>query len=165
VQDGENDVHINTPLFEKGYIYYITGDGNGAVKLKLSDDGMGVTEIWRNKNCDNTMGGFIKINDYIYTASYGTRQYYSLETNTGRITDSLKFDKGTTNYADGMLYLYNEKGIMGLVKSEGPKIELVSSFRITKGTKAHFANPVINNGILYIRHGKSLLAYDIKKKS
>ncbi len=41
-------------------------------------------------------------------------------------------------------------------------MELVSSFKVTRGTKAHFAHPVICNGILYIRHGKSLLAYKIK---
>ena len=165
IQDGENDVHINTPVFDNGYLYYITGDGNGSVKLKLSDDGTAITEVWRNKDCDNTMGGFIRINNYIYTASYGRRFWYSQETNTGNITDSLKFDKGVTICADGMLYLYNEKGQMGLVKPDGPKMELVSSFKITKGTKAHYAHPVINKGILYIRHGKSLLAYDIRKKS
>lgn len=164
IQDGENDVHTNTPFFEDGYLYYITGDGNGAVKLKLSDDGTAITELWRNKDCDNTMGGFIKIGNYIYTASYGRRIWLSLETNTGQITDSLKFDKGVTSYADGMLYLYNEKGQMGLVKPDGPKMELVSSFKITRGTKAHFAQPVINKGILYVRHGKSILAYDITEK-
>ncbi|MCX6241928.1 MAG: PQQ-binding-like beta-propeller repeat protein [Bacteroidetes bacterium] len=163
-QDGEGDVHINTPWFENGFLYYITGDGNGSVKLKLNDDGTEITEVWRNQGCDNTMGGFIKINDYLYTASYGRRYWYSEETNTGKITDSLKFDKGVTVTADGMLYLYNEKGQVGLVKPGGAKMDLVSSFKITKGSKAHYAHPVINNGILYVRHGKSLLAYDIRKK-
>ncbi|MEI7983340.1 MAG: hypothetical protein WCI71_16945, partial [Bacteroidota bacterium] len=90
------------------------------------------------------------------------RQYYIVETNTGNIVDSVKFDRGTTNLADGMLYLYNEKGQVGLFKPDGPKMEMVSSFKVTKGTKAHFSHPVICNGIMYIRHGKSLLAYDVK---
>ena len=38
-QESEGDVHCNSPYYENGYIYYITGDGNGSVKLKLSDDG------------------------------------------------------------------------------------------------------------------------------
>ena len=163
-QDGEGDVHVNTPFYENGFLYYITGDGNGSVKLKLSNDGTVITEIWRNPACDNTMGGFIKLNHYIYTASYGNRCWYSQDAESGKISDSLKFDKGTTNYADGMLYIYNEKGQIGLVKPEGPKMELISSFRITRGTKAHYAHPVINKGILYVRHGKSLLAYDIFNK-
>jgi outer membrane protein assembly factor BamB len=52
-QDGEGDVHVNTPVFENGFIYYITGSGNGAVKLKLSEDGSEITEIWRNLKSDN----------------------------------------------------------------------------------------------------------------
>lgn len=163
-QDGEGDVHINTPLYENGFIYYITGDGNGSVKLKLSADGKEITEVWRNAVCDNTMGSFIKLNDFIYTASYGRRYWYSLDASTGKITDSLKFDKGVTIYADGMLYLYNEKGQLGLIKPNGPRMEPVSSFKVTRGTKAHYAHPVINQGILYVRHGRSLLAYDVREK-
>ena len=163
-QDGEGDVHINTPLFENGFIYYITGDGNGSVKLKLSPDGKEITEVWRNAACDNTMGAFIKLNDYIYTASYGRRYWYSLNANTGIIADSVKFDKGVTIYADGMLYCYNEKGQLGLFKPNGPKMELAGSFKVTRGTKAHYAHPVICQGIMYVRHGRSLLAYDVKNK-
>lgn len=161
-QDSEGDVHINIPLYENGYIYYITGDGNGSVKLKLSDDGKEITEVWRNAACDNTMGGFIKLGDYIYTASYGNRRWYTQDAGTGRIADSLKFDKGVTILADGMLYCYNEKGEMGLFRPDGPHMEMVSSFRVTRGTKAHYAHPVICGGILYVRHGKSLLAYQIR---
>lgn len=162
-QEGQDiDCQVNTPIYENGLIYNVAGNGNGAFKLKLSDDGTQITEIWKNGRCDNLMGGFIKVNDYIYTSGYENRQYYILETNGGKLVDSVKFDRGTINYADGMLYLYNEKGQMGLFKPDGPKMEQVSSFKITRGTKAHFAHPVICNGILYIRHGKSLLAYKIK---
>ncbi len=163
VQEGEGDVHINTPWFEDGCIYYITGDGNGSVKLQLAPDGSAVTQVWRNRNCDNTMGGFIKLGDYIYTASYGTRQWYVENAATGAMTDSVKFDKGVTVYADGMLYCYNEKGQLGLFRPNGPKMEQVSMFRITRGTKAHYAHPVICGGILYVRHGKSLMAYRVKE--
>jgi outer membrane protein assembly factor BamB len=162
-QDGEGDVHINTPLFDNGFIYYITGDGNGSVKLQLSADGKAITEVWRNAACDNTMGCFIKLNGYIYTASYGKRYWYTLDVNTGMITDSVKFDKGVTIFADSMLYCYNEKGQMGLFKPNGPHMEAVSSFKITRGTKAHYAHPVICEGVMYVRHGRSLLAYEVKK--
>jgi outer membrane protein assembly factor BamB len=162
VQDGEGDVHINTPWFEDGFIYYITGDGNGSVKLKLSDDGTTITEVWRNKACDNTMGGFIKLGNYIYTASYEKRKWYVQDATTGANIDSVKFDKGATIFADNMLYLYNERGQLGLFKPNGPSMEMVSSFKITRGTKAHYAHPVICDGIMYVRHGNSLMAYNIK---
>lgn len=161
-QDSEGDVHVNTPWFEDGVIYYITGDGNGSVKLKLSDDGTSVTEVWRNKACDNTMGGFIKLGNYIYTASYEKRKWYVQDATTGSLADSVQFDKGATIFSDNMLYLYNERGQLGLFKPSGPKMELVSSFKITRGTKAHYAHPVICDGIMYVRHGSSLQAYNIR---
>ena len=162
-QDSEGDVHINTPWYEDGFIYYITGDGNGSVKLKLSDDGTAITEVWRNKACDNTMGGFIKLGNYIYTASYEKRKWYVQDATTGANVDSVKFDKGGTIFADNMLYLYNERGQLGLFKPNGPTMEMVSSFKITRGTKAHYAHPVICDGIMYVRHGNSLMAYNVKK--
>lgn len=163
-QDSQGDVHCNTPYYENGYIYYITGDGNGSVKLKLSEDGTSISEVWRNKKCDNTFGAFMKINDYIYTSGYEKRLYYALDVNKGEITDSVKFDRGAIISADNLLYLYNERGQVGLFKPNGPKLEQISTFKVTKGTKAHYAHPVICNGVLYVRHGKSLLAYDIKNK-
>jgi len=162
-QEGQDiDCQVNTPIYENGLIYSIAGNGNGAFKLRLSEDGTQITEIWKNGRCDNLMGGFIKLNDNIYTSGYENRQYYTLEASGGKIVDSVKFDRGTINYADGMLYLYNEKGQVGLFRPNGQKMEQVSSFKVTRGTKAHFAHPVICNGIMYIRHGKSLLAYKIK---
>lgn len=163
-QESEGDVQCNTPYFENGYIYYVNGDGNGAVKLKLSEDGTSITEVWRNKKCDNLFGAFIKVNDHIYSSGYEKRQYYAFNANTGEITDSVKFDKGSIVSADDMLYLYNEKGQVGLFKPNGPKLEQISTFKITQGTKAHYAHPVILNGIMYIRHGKSLLAYNLRDK-
>ena len=163
-QEGQDiDCQVNTPIYENGLIYCIAGNGNGAFKLRLSDDGTKITEVWKNAKCDNLMGGFIKVNDYLYTSGYEKRQYYVVETNTGSIVDSVKFDRGTTNYADGMLYLYNERGQVGLFKPNGPKMEQISSFKVTRGTKAHFSHPVVCNGILYIRHGNSLLAYKVAK--
>jgi hypothetical protein len=43
-------------------------------------------------------------------------------------------------------------------------MEIVSKFKVKMGTKEHFAHPVIKNGVLYIRHGKALMAFDIKEK-
>ena len=58
---GNGDTHSNTVLYENGFIYYIAGDGNCAVKLALSADGSKITQVWRNKTIDNYMGGFVKL--------------------------------------------------------------------------------------------------------
>lgn len=164
-QEGEGvDCQCNTPLYENGMIYCVAGNGNGAFKLSLSADGTSIKEIWKNNRCDGLMGGFIKVNDHLYSSGYEKRQYYTVDTNTGAIVDSVKFDRGSVVFADSKLYLYNEKGQMGLFSPNGQKLDQISAFKITKGTKAHFAHPVICGGVMYVRHGKALLAYQVAKR-
>jgi outer membrane protein assembly factor BamB len=161
---GTGDTHSNTVYYENGFIYYIAGDGNGAVKLELSPDGTTISQVWRNKDIDNYMGGFIKNGDYIYSCLSEKKELVSLDAATGKIAGSIEAGTGTIIFADGLLYYYNQKGDMDLVRPNKGKLDLVSSFRITAGTKEHFSHPVIHNGTLYLRHGKVLLAYDIKVK-
>jgi outer membrane protein assembly factor BamB len=62
-----------------------------------------------------------------------------------------------------LLYLYDERsGYVGLAKANPEKFELISSFKITKGSGPYWAHPVINHGKLYIRHGKALMVFNIK---
>ena len=72
--------------------------------------------------------------------------------------------KGCAVYADGMLYLYEEKrGTLGLAKP-GDKFDVVCSFQVNFGSKEHWAHPTISDGVLYVRHGDVLAAFDIKAK-
>jgi len=161
---GMGDTHSNSAYYEKGYIYYIAGDGNCGVKLKLSEDGKQITQVWRNTAIDNFMGGFIKIDNRIYTGSDSKRVLLCADATTGQVVDSLKIGNGSLALADNMLYYYNQRGEMNLVKPAPTKLELVSKFKITAGTKEHFSHPVIKDGVLYIRRGKALMAYNIRKK-
>ncbi|BAX82123.1 PQQ-binding-like beta-propeller repeat protein [Labilibaculum antarcticum] len=165
LQDTLCDINGNTPIFEDGYLYYVAGCGNGTVKMKVSEDGSQITEVWRNKELDNIMGGAVKLNGKIIASGHRKKVWKSVDAETGETQDTLSFGRGSTIAADGMLYCYNERGQVGLVNVTPETMELVSKFKVTKGTKEHFAQPVINKGVLYIRHGDALLAYDIKKKS
>ena len=53
---------------------------------------------------------------------------------------------------------------MALVSATPNKFEIVSKFEITLGTKEHWARPVIDKGVLYVRHGDALMAYLISEK-
>lgn len=160
---GYGDTHCNTVLYDNGSIYYVAGDGNCAVKLRLSDDGTGITQLWRNKGFDSYMGGIVKIDNYMYGCGTVSPDIRAINAETGVLTDSLRIGIGALIAADNMLYYYTQKGDLMLLGYNQGKIEKVSSFRITKGNAQHFAHPVINKGILYQRHGKVLMAFDIKK--
>ncbi len=161
---GNGDTHSNTVLYDKGAIYYTAGDGNCSVKLKLSDDGTKITQIWRNNRFDSYMGGVVKIGDYIYGCGTVKPDIRALNATTGELTDSVRIGSGAIISAENMLYYYTQKGDMMLLSYNQGKIEKVSSFRIKEGTLQHFSHPVIHNGVLYQRHGNTIMAFDIHKK-
>jgi hypothetical protein len=51
---------------------------------------------------------------------------------------------------------------MALVKPNPEKLEIVSKFPITSGTGEHWAHTVIHKGVMYVRHGDTLMAYKIR---
>jgi outer membrane protein assembly factor BamB len=159
---GYGDTHCNTVLYENGSIYYAAGDGNCGVKLQLSADGNTITEVWRNKGFDSYMGGIVKIDNFIYGCGTVSPDIRAINATTGILSDSLRIGIGALIAADDMLYYYTQKGDLMLLRANKGKVEKVSSFRIKKGTQQHFSHPVINKGILYQRHGKVLMAFDIK---
>jgi outer membrane protein assembly factor BamB len=161
---GNGDTHSNTVLYDGGSIYYTAGDGNCSVKLNLSEDGTGITEVWRNKSFDSFMGGVVKIGDWIYGSGTATPDIRVINASTGQLSDSLKIGSGAVIAADNMLYYYTQKGDMVLLGYNQGKIEKVSSFKIKQGNLQHFSHPVIHKGILYQRHGNTLMAFDIRKR-
>jgi outer membrane protein assembly factor BamB len=163
--EGYGDIHANTVLYDHGSIYYAAGAGNGGVRLDLSEDGEEVREVWRNPGFDSFMGGIVKIGDYLYGSGTTKKQLKSIDAISGGLTDSLKVGSGAVIAADDMLYYYNQRGELKLLSYKDGKMQEVSSFRITKGTKEHFAHPVIYRGVLYQRHGNVLMAYDITNSS
>jgi len=159
---GMGDTHANTVLFDDGAIYYVTGDdGNFGVKLKLSEDGTSISEAWTNKKFDSYMGGVVKVGNYLYGGGTAKPELWSIDATTGMITDSVKIGRGIVIEADHMLYYYNFRGQMRLISYEQGKMKEISSFKIARGTREHFSHPVIHNGVLYLRHGAVLMAFDI----
>lgn len=160
---GNGDTHCNTPLFENGAVYYAAGDGNCGVKLFLSENGTNIKEEWRNAGFDSFMGGIIKVGNFLYGSGTAKKELKSINATTGIITNSLKIGSGAIIAADNMIYYYNQRGQLFLIRFENGKMKQESMFKITRGAQEHFSHPVIKNGILYQRHGNTLMAFDIRK--
>lgn len=161
--DTAGNLHGNIPVLDGNDLIYTEGDGNRTVKLTLSDDGGSIKEDWRNPWFDNIMGGVVLLGGKIYGTAHRQMYLKALDMKSGLVTDSLKMFRGSTIAADGMLYVYTEKGEMNLIDPKPEGMQVVSSFKITKGNKEFFTHPVIHKGVLYVRHGTALMAYDIKK--
>jgi outer membrane protein assembly factor BamB len=158
-------VHANTPLYSNGYLYCVSGYGYGGVMLKLSTDGTSVEKVWKNDALDSRMGGIVLMNGIVYGLGDKIKGLHALNWKTGEEVafDKLNGKSGTIIAADGMMYTYDEGGEVSLIEPTLAGFKKISSFKVPFGSAQHWAHPVIENGRLYIRHGNSLMVYDIRK--
>lgn len=159
--DGE---HCNTPVYSDGYIYFVANDipGQGAIRLQLSSDGTSIKEVWRNQKILNNFGGLVAVNDHLFTTIKGNK-LVSLDPAKGEVVDTLKVATGSLIFADNKFICYGNNGTINLVNYSQKKLELAGQLKIREGSGQHFSHPVVANGILYIRRGDGLMAYQIKE--
>jgi len=163
-QPNTYSVHANTPIFRNGYLYCVSGYGRGGVMLKVSDDGSRIQEMWRNTSIENRIGGFVIIDGRIYGSNENGKTWYCIDWTTGKDLFSEKITRtGNIISADGMLYCYGESGEVALVQPLATGFKKAGTLNVPYGSAQHWAHPVIANGRLYIRHGNSLMVYDLKK--
>ena len=156
------DISAVSPVFDGNLIYLTNGYKQGGSMFELAADGKSVTKGWKEDSLDVHHGGCVLVNGYIFGAS-SKGKWTCLELTTGKImSEHTDLGKGSVITADGMLVGYDEKGNVGLMKADPNNFKVISSFKIEKGSGQHWGHPVISGGILYIRHGDALMAFDIK---
>lgn len=165
-EDG-GQIYINNPTIIDNEIFLTRGYDYPSMMLSVSPDGKSVTEKWIDKTLDNHHHGVVVVNGFIYGSNWinnGKGNWVCLDWNTGAVKwEQTWNNKGPIIQADGMLYIIDEKsGNVGLVKPDPAKFDLVSSFKIDKGTGPYWAHPSIYNGQLLIRHGDVLMGFKIK---
>lgn len=155
-------VQANTPLYHDGGLLIFSGYGKGSVKLLLNETGDRVEKVWENP-MDSRMGGAVLIDGVVYASGDKAREWRAIDWESGKdLYTSTAVGKGAVISADNKLICYSERGELALVNVDPGKFDLVSKVRVTKGSMQHWAHPIIQDGVLYLRHGKALIAYQIK---
>jgi outer membrane protein assembly factor BamB len=155
--------HQNTPLYKDGLLFCLSGYGMGAIMLNLSPDGTSVTKRWFSQSFDCRMGAAVLQNGYIYGSGHNDPSWQCYNWDTGeKMYSSRDLFMGAVIAADGMLYCCSEKGEIALVKPDPSGFNIISRMTIQKGSGAHWAHPVIHEGVLYVPRGKALIAYKIR---
>lgn len=156
-----------SPVYADGLFYVTSGYGGERGQMyRLSEDGKQITPGWRDAELDCQHGGVVLHNGYLYGAAdrNNRNQWICMELSSGRVAATLGgVGKGSVIYADGRLYTYGERGMMGLVIPDPDDFRMVSAFQVQEGDGPHWAHPSIADGRLYLRHGGSLMAYDIRR--
>jgi len=168
-QTQQNKIHANTPLYADGKLLVASAGRektSGIVQLQLADDGKSVTEIWRSNKLTNLMGGAVKLGDNIYIPAYLKSDWQVLDWNTGQMKiQSKDLGGGSVIFADGLFYCYAENdGEVALMEASPAQVKIVSKFKVPMGTDQHWARLVIDNGLLFVRHGNALMAYRVGEK-
>jgi outer membrane protein assembly factor BamB len=167
---GESGIggNTNTPLYYNNEIFVSSGYEHPAIMLKLADDGRSVNLKWTNPDFDCHLGGVVKLGDYIFGSNWTSNNagnWMCVDWETGKtMYNTPWFNKGSVISADGLLYCYEEKsGNLALVKPNPEKFEVISSFKIHQGEGPHWAHPAICDGKLVVRHGESLMMYNLRE--
>ncbi len=155
------DIHANSPLFDGDMIYVSHAYGKGSQAFRLAADGKSVSPVWSEEKLDIHHGGGVLLNGNLYGAA-DKKTWHILDGKSGESLASIRrLGKGAVVFADGLLYGYTEAGEVLLVNPDPKSFEVISRFEITQGEGQHWAHPVITDGVLYIRHGDALMAFDI----
>jgi hypothetical protein len=164
--DQDGLIWTNTPVFKDNTIFLTMGYDYPAVMLEMDSTGTSVSEKFVDHTFDNHHHGVILHDGYLYGSNWFDNKrgrWICMNWDTGEIKYVADWDtKGSIVMADGLLYCYNERGNVGLVKPDPDGFEVISQFKIREGAGPHWAHPFIANGKLYIRHGDVLMVYNIK---
>ena len=162
----QRDLNITDAVTNNEYVFVSCGYGKGSMLFKLKSSGKTITteKVWESDLMDNHHGGVIYHDGFLYGSGTNKRGWFCLDFITGKQMWNTN-GKGSLTYADGMVYLLDERGSMKLVKASSSKYECTGEFTAPKGGDSYYwAHPVVCGGRLYIRHGDKIFAYDIKAK-
>ena len=164
-QDGRN--YIQTPIYKDGYLFAANGYGQTSAKIRIFDN-RDPELVWKNSEFNPHVGGMVLIGNYLYGSTHDNNsmgRWICVDWTTGKTMWITRWNnKGSVIAAEGLLYIYEERwGNVALVKPDSQKLNIISEFQVNGGTGPYWAHPVIKNGVLYLRHGDMLFAYNIKK--
>ncbi len=170
-KNGDNvTILVNGPTYRDSCLWISNGWDVKSVMLQIAPDGKSVTEKFSDHTFDNQNHGVVLIDSFLYGSNFTGRQsgkWICMNWNTGEITWIADFyNKGPILSADGMLYCCEEKsGQIALVKADPKEFKVISTLKIDKGAGPYWSRPSIYSGMLLVRHGDYLVAYDIREKT
>lgn len=165
--DKDWQISAFTPIFIDNKVFVTAGYDFGSYLIDISKSQP--KEVWSNAEFDNHHGGAILIDGRLYGANWINNDkgnWLSVDFKTGKDVYNQEWQghsKGSMTSADGMLYVYEEKrGDIALVNPKSDKFDVVSSFKVPLGKGRHWCHIVVCDGVMYVRHGNVLMAFDVK---
>jgi outer membrane protein assembly factor BamB len=161
-------VNTSTPVYGSGMVYYVTpyAEMGRAYRLVINSNTIDAEHIWTS-GLDTVTGGAVLVDNTLFSAGYReSKWWFGTDWHTGKTKYELNdFTTGAAIYADGRLYVIDEKGYAGLLKPGPDGLGVVGRLAlITKNVRDAWAHPVLLDGRLYLRYHDMLFCYDVKRR-
>ena len=145
----DNTASCPTPVAADGYVFWAAGYGKGGVCLKLEGarDRVSAQEAWTTPDMVCHHGGYIIHEGHIYGNNDG-KGWSCINLASGdTVWKERGVGKGSLCFADGMLYLFSEKGgRAGLGTCSPSGLEMRGEFNV-KGEGESWAHPLSSAGV------------------
>ncbi len=160
-------IWANSPVVKGNMIFLSIGYNYPAKMLKVSEDLSSIEEVYTSELLDNHHHGLIELDGNLYGSYWihnNSGAWACIKWDTGEVQYDEEWNsKGEMVYADGLLYVFDEKdGTVAIVKPDPSAFNVVSSFKIEKGKGPFWSHPYIFEGKMFLRHGDVLMIYKLK---
>lgn len=164
---------IPTPIFNDGHVFVCAGYNVGAKLVKIGS-GNKAEDLNPDMNpaMENHHGGVVLVDGHLYGHS-NKGGWTCLDFKTGAVKwqEQKALGKGAIHYADGQLYLLEEKtGTAALIDASPAGWKEHGRFTLTPQTTQRnpkgmvWTHPVVANGKLYLRDQELLFCFDVSGK-
>ena len=160
-----NTANCPDPVYTDGFVFWANGYGKGGICLKLSTSNGKVSarEVWTTRDMDCHHGGYIVHEGHIYGNHNGGWSCLELKTGQQKWYEKA-VGKGSLCFADGMLYLFGERGGRAALATCSPDSMEIKGTMSVQGTGTSWAHPVVIGGRLYLRYADNLYCFDVKAR-
>jgi len=161
-------VNVTTPVFGSGKVFYVTpyAEEGRLYRLRADRRGVAAEQVWICP-LDTVTGGAVLVDGILFAAGYRkSKWWFGVDWSTGETRCELRdLTTGAAIYADGRLYVLDERGNVGLLKVGADGMEIVGRFRLPiDRVRDAWAHPVLCDGRLYLRYHDALWCYDVKQR-
>ena len=159
-------VNVSTPIYGSGCVFFMTpySEQGRLYRLRADQQGMTAEHVWSSP-IDAVTGCGVLVDGMLFAAGYREVKWWlGIDWQTGETKCELKdLTTGAAIYADGRLYVLDERGTAALLKPGPNSLEIVSRFQLTPDrVRDAWAHPVLLDGRLYLRYHDTLWCLNVR---
>ena len=157
--------NIATPIVRGNRVFVSSDYGTGAALLELTASGntMNAKEVYFTNEMRNHHASSILVGDHLY--GFSSAILTAMKFDTGEVAwKDRSVGKGSMIFADDRLYLFSERGTVGLAEANPAGYKEHGRFQLKTGSSPTWSHPVVANGKLFLRDQDTIYAYDVRAK-